>query len=210
MSLNVKKLPVSSYAANSYLVFDPVSRESALIDASPDLDSALEEIRRENLTVKYIFLTHGHFDHILTLQELREATSAPVIIHNGDADFLTDARKNLFLPFFGENVTFAPADVILSGGEEFYLGDSIIKVLSTPGHTEGSVVYISDDLMFTGDTLFVGSIGRSDLYGGNAVVLADTLDKLVSSDKDYIIYPGHGPKGNLFKERDTNPFIKFK
>lgn len=209
MGLNVNKLPTVPCGANSYLLLDEDSREAAIVDASADVAALSRMVEQTGANVKYILLTHGHFDHMLTLGELRRELSAKVMIHKADAEHLTDSQKSLFSQFLGQHTVFLPADIMLDGGDVIKLASHEISVLHTPGHTRGSVCYTIDDIMFTGDTLFAGSIGRSDLYGGDQAVLNESLCHLASLPHDYTLYAGRGPSSKLFVERDSNPFLRF-
>ncbi|MBQ4066407.1 MAG: MBL fold metallo-hydrolase [Clostridia bacterium] len=198
------------YGSNCWVIIDEESGEYVLIDPSPTGAAFLEfiekrELRREDL--KYILLTHGHFDHITGADEIRDVTGAPLAIHEADADFLTDSDKNAYKYFFREELVMRPAEIILHDGDVLNLGKNEIRVVSTPGHSEGSVCFFTDEIIYTGDTLFDRSIGRTDLVGGNQAKLEDSLRYLISLEKDYLIYPGHGSVSTLSKQLKFNPYL---
>ena len=147
-----------------------------------------------------ILLTHGHFDHILALDAWRQATGAPVYVHEKDARCLTDPRYSCFAQFLGEDRRFAPAEFCVQDGEELSLGIPV-RVIHTPGHTEGSVTYLIGGALFTGDTLFAdGGIGRTDLPSGNYSAILLSLSRLFERDGRTEVYPGHGPATTLAAE----------
>ena len=154
-------------------------------------------------------LTHGHFDHIGAVKYLREELNAPVAIHAEDADCLNDDSKNLSF-YMGMDIGGqGTADIMLKNGDKLYVGDITLKVIHTPGHSRGSVCFLSSRAVFTGDTLFHGSIGRSDFPGGDFKELINSINnKLMVLDDNCIIYPGHGPVSTIGREKVINPYIK--
>ncbi len=209
--IKIIKIPSVGYESNCWLLLEESSGAFAVIDPSPNIKQILQSIRQRNLDEKnlqYILLTHGHFDHILSVDALKEATGAPVLIHEGDESFLTNAEHNAYKPLFLRDLTMQPADRLLQDGESLPLGSSTICVMSTPGHTQGSVCYIIENIMFTGDTLFDQDIGRTDLYGGSMEQLQKSLQTIAALQEDYTIYPGHGSITTLQKQRTYNPYLK--
>ncbi|NLK38815.1 MAG: MBL fold metallo-hydrolase [Clostridiales bacterium] len=202
----IKNCP-SGFASNSYVLFDELSGQAAVIDPSISWQTALKGFGSDLPQVKYILLTHGHFDHMLCLAEWRERFGAAVCIHKEDAPCLTDPKKSYFLKFAGKNTTFDPPDVNISEGEVFYLGDNKITVMHTPGHTRGSVCYIAGDYFFSGDTLLCGDIGRCDLYGGDFQEMQNSLAKISNLTRNYTIYPGHGENTTLKAELKYNRYF---
>lgn len=189
--MEIVNLYPGSFGANCYCLFD--GGEAVVIDPSANADVILAEIQKRDAILRYILLTHGHFDHILSLDELRNASNTPACIHEKDAEMLTDSYKNAFRYFFGNERTWQVADRTLCDGEELTFGATTVKVIHTPGHSKGSVCYlVGNEFLFTGDTLFDGNVGRSDLYGGNGATLMQSLQKLRTLPQALPIYPGHG------------------
>ena len=185
-----------SFASNCYILI--ANGEAAVVDPSASAHTILEEIERRGAKLQCVLLTHGHFDHILTLDELRDASGAPVYVHEADAEMLPDSEKNAFLYFFGTSRAWRPADKTLADGERLVLGGEEICVIHTPGHSKGSVCYLCNgEFLVTGDTLFDGNIGRSDLYGGDTSELLASLYKLRTLPRNLTIYPGHGTSARL-------------
>ena len=203
-AMEIIKIPSDGYAANSYLLVS--GDEAAIVDPSAGPDS-VRSLLGDGIAVRYILLTHCHFDHILTLEESKSAFSAPLFVHSGDADALSDPMKSLFLPFFGKRKTFAPADRILNDGDRLELGAGSLKVISTPGHTPGSVCYLADTFIVTGDTLFSRSIGRTDFPGGDVREIYRSLKKLGELDGSLTIYPGHDAPDTLENVIKYNPYM---
>ncbi len=193
--MEILKRTPGSFGSNCYLL---LSRgEAAIIDPSVDAKTLLQEIEARGARLSMILLTHGHFDHIFALDDLRDRTGVPAFLHASDATLPTDAQKNAFGIFFGVTRVWRKAEKELSDGDVLSLGDETIEVLHTPGHTAGSVCYRVGNVLFSGDTLFSDNVGRHDLFGGDAAALRASLQRLSSLPKDLTICPGHGPDARL-------------
>ena len=206
--MNVTITPVGMLGTNCYLLSSE-SKSCVLIDpgAQPEkIASILEEGR---YALRSVLLTHGHWDHIGALKALIEQyPQAKCYIGANDKEMLTDPDKSLAsmrIPDV-DNYLFTEA-LELREGDELELDELVIKVMETPGHTLGSVCYICGDAIFSGDTLFLESVGRCDLYGGNFDTMRKSLKKLTALDGDYTVYPGHGESTSLEHERKNNPYI---
>lgn len=194
---------------NGYVVGDPVSRTGMFIDA-PDEGAAgmLELAHRHSLTITHIINTHGHWDHIPGNYALKINTGASVLIHENDAHYLLDPTTLLFqLPFSIEPMT---PDGYLNDNQILKLGNLQFIVLHTPGHTAGSICLYepNEKVLFSGDTLFSGSVGRTDLPGGNWEILLESIkQRLLVLPDSTIVYPGHGSSSTIGTERRENPFL---
>lgn len=195
-------LQLGDMPTNSYIVYDENSGSAVIVDPAANCPRILRTLEKYGLMLKYILLTHGHADHILAVNELRDATGALLAIHKNDAELLSNYEHNYSLAIFGEvcNIEKTP-DIILSGGETLCCDGLRFSVMHTPGHTAGSCVYIIEDIMLSGDTLFAGGYGRTDLYGGSTPDLKKSIEKLFSLDRDYKLLPGHGYETTLFAEK---------
>lgn len=203
--MRVITLDSAGYASNAYLIVDDESKQFAVVDPSID-PSAADSYWNDGYVLKYVLLTHGHFDHILFVDEWR-ARGAKVCIHEGDAEFLGDPSKSLYLQFFARDTRHRDADILLREGSKLTLGSNTIDVISTPGHTKGSICYVFDDVMISGDTLFQGSIGRTDLYGSSTADMQASIEKLSAIQTDYTVYPGHGCKTTLAFEKKYGGYL---
>jgi glyoxylase-like metal-dependent hydrolase (beta-lactamase superfamily II) len=196
------------YAANCYILGCEETKEAAVIDPGGDGAVIAALLNKGGLTAKYIINTHGHIDHIAGNAEVKEKTGAQILIHAEDKDMLTEARRNLS-GFMGASIVSPPADRTLEEGEVILVGNTVkLEVIHTPGHTRGGICLKTEDLVFTGDTLFAGSIGRSDFPGGNHHTLISSIkEKLLTLDDDTVVFPGHGPRSTIGEERAANPFL---
>lgn len=209
--MKIKSVSTVGYESNCWLITDEKSGEFAIVDPSASIANIKEAIDLYGLDrekFKFALLTHGHFDHIYSVDAVRDEFSCDLCIHRDDADFLVDSLKNANKLFFGEDITYRPADKLLSDGDELYLGDTVIKVIHTPGHTPGCVCYLADNKLITGDTLFDMSIGRTDLFGGDTKTIYKSLKKIMSMDGSLRIYPGHGETSDINKQLKFNPYLK--
>lgn len=197
------------FAVNSYIVISEKGN-AALIDAPEGGERILAEIKKSGAVLKKILLTHGHCDHIESLAELAEKTGAEVYIHKFDAPKLTDSRMNLsdfFAMYLDAPAKHFDGAIPVSDGEIISLDELEFRVMHTPGHTSGGVCYILGDVMFSGDTLFRDSIGRTDMSDGDYSVLAKTLSALSEIPGDYRVLPGHNEETTLSREKAQNPFL---
>ena len=206
--MKIYQIRVGLLSTNCFLLVS--GNEAAIVDPGANGGRIIEfadKICGEDGKVKYILLTHGHFDHIGAVAELKSHYNADVCIHKDDAERLVNTDKyerylERVKPLEGG------ADKLLADGDKLPLGDEVIEVIHLPGHTPGGVAYKKGDILITGDTLFHGSIGRTDLIGGNQSVLMGSLAKLYRLEGDYTVYPGHEENSTLEEERAYNFYMR--
>lgn len=186
--MKITRYVSSGMLENCYVVEDENNKVCAVIDPGDVIDELIDHIN--GLNVGYIMLTHGHFDHIGGVEKIKAITSAPVVIHNGDVEMLKDPMLNLSA-HVGMDISLKP-DIVLNGGELIAVGEIAINVVHTPGHTPGSVCYVCDGVMFSGDTIFAQSIGRTDFVGGDSKKIKDSIEMMIKLYPDVTLYPGHG------------------
>jgi hydroxyacylglutathione hydrolase len=199
-------LPQTTLETNCYVLASANSPEAFVIDCGEDADEVLALVAREGLTVARLIATHGHADHIGGFARLREVTGAPFAIHSGD-ETLARTRQAAAVVFLGWVPDPVEVDETLTEGQVLALGEARFTVLHTPGHTPGCVCVMGEGLLLAGDTLFAGSIGRTDLPGGDGRQMAESLRRLSGLDPSLEVLPGHGPTTTLDVELDTNPFL---
>lgn len=195
-----------------YLIGDETSKTCALVDPAFETGRILDEANRLGYKINYIINTHGHSDHTAGNMAIKSATGAKVLIHERDAKRLGKVMHNTFSRLLGGKGSPDP-DVLLQGSDRIQIGMIDLEVLHTPGHTPGSMCLYTDGHIFTGDTLFVGAVGRTDLPGGSAKqLLASIQKKIYTLLGDTIIWPGHDygpyPSSTVEREKNTNPFTK--
>jgi glyoxylase-like metal-dependent hydrolase (beta-lactamase superfamily II) len=200
----IKKVAVGGLETNCYIFADLDNKEAALIDPGGDGEGVVEsEIKRYDLKLKCIINTHGHGDHISSNKKFK----APIYIHKLDAEFLENSELNLSAAF-GFAIKSPPASRLLEDGDIIEIGEFSLKVIHTPGHTPGSISLLTDGIVFTGDTLFMGGAGRTDFaYGSDEQLISSIRNKLLVLDEKTVIYPGHGPSSTIGKEKRENYFI---
>lgn len=210
--INIQQISVGEFlAVNCYVVTDEKTGKTAVIDPGGydnQLDSVLSSVGFEN--IEYILLTHGHFDHIGGVEKLLSKTNsnAKIAVYKSETALLNDPRRNLSIPFTGiQSAEQIKPDIMLSDGDEITLGESKFTVMHTPGHTSGSVCYICGGDIFSGDTLFRRSAGRTDFPTGSLKELMASLRKIAALDGDYMIHPGHDQETTLEEERNGNPYL---
>lgn len=198
--MNIKILPVGGLGTNCYILLDEETHQAAVIDPGDEAGHILTQLQQDGAEVRYILLTHGHYDHTTAVPELHEALpDADIYIHQGDAN----GAGNRLFPLAGQVDDLKLYDE----GDELPLGALTIRVLHTPGHSRGSVVLQVADVLFTGDTLFAGSCGRTDLPGGDFGQICTSLARLGKLEGDYHVLPGHGELSELSRERSYNSYM---
>ncbi|KXL53934.1 putative metallo-hydrolase [Anaerotignum neopropionicum] len=202
--MKIKTLPMGSIGTNCYVVSDDAGN-AVIIDCDGDPRPLYFYISENNLTPTHILLTHGHYDHIGAVAAVKEQYGCKVIAGKDEIRVLTDPAVNCSV-FCGGEITVFP-DELVSDGDSITVGDMKFEVLFTPGHTEGSLCYIIEDIIFSGDTLFQGSCGRTDLATGDWSTILRSLKLLRDLPGDYTVYPGHGPSTTLGIERSSNPYM---
>ena len=190
----------NSFAANTYLLVS--GRKAFVVDPSVSVKAIESILGSESSELCGILLTHGHFDHTVSVDTVRDKFNIQLMIHQSDACMLTNGKINGFFDFYGKECVHRPAEKLLADGESITLGNESIKVISTPGHSEGSVCFLCNEdqdnsFLITGDTLFSNSIGRCDLYGGNNKKMCSSLQLLSELGGKMEIYPGHGASCSL-------------
>ena len=207
--MKIKSLVVGPIGVNCYIVYDERSLDAIVVDPGGNAAEILKVINDDKLKVKYVVNTHGHSDHIGANTEVCEKTGARLLIHEGDKKMLTDSRANLSL-YMGMNILSKPADEFVKNGDVIEFGDCKLKVLHTPGHSEGGICLVTDGIVFSGDTLFAESIGRCDFPGGSEITLINSVkEKIMPLPDDTKVLPGHGPATTVGWERKSNPFLQF-
>jgi hydroxyacylglutathione hydrolase len=207
----VRQFEVGNFSIFSYLVADEQAKEGLFIDPSDEHDRLLKEAASQGLTIKYIVNTHHHIDHAMGNKEMVRRTGAKIVIHELDAPELLATPRNL-LDMFGAEPS-PPADILVSDGQRIQVGNVALQVIHTPGHTPGGMCLHVDGMVFTGDTLFVGSIGRTDFPGGSYEELERSVrSKLYALPGNTVVFPGHNygmqPSSTIDHERQTNAFIR--
>jgi hydroxyacylglutathione hydrolase len=201
------RLVVGPLQVNCFMLADDKTKETVVIDPGDDAQEILKIIREKGLKVKYIINTHAHFDHVGANRAIKEATGAELLIHKDDAPVLATVSSQS--RSFGMNPVSSPApDRLLKHGDIITAGEISLKVLHTPGHTAGGISLLEEGIVFTGDSLFAGSIGRTDLPGGDLMTLLRAIrTNLMTLPDDTKIFSGHGPASTIGDERTENPFL---
>ena len=189
---------------NNYLIIDEESKEAALIDCSAEDENIDLELKKHGATLKYVLLTHGHFDHIAGISNQKDYK---VFMHKNDIGWVN--KVNTYLPMFGLSMMEIPnIDNYINDGDIITLGNLEIKVIHTPGHTQGGVCFLVDGNLFAGDTIFRESVGRCDLEGGNFNQIVESIEsKIFTLPDDTKIYPGHGRMTSVEWEKEHNSFM---
>lgn len=205
--MKIKVMPLGELRANCYIV-ETAKKNAAAFDIGGEPEKLLQYLKESNLTLKKIFLTHGHYDHIGGVYEVQKQTGAEVYVHSGDGMKIQSSSGSLAVNFGRIDFKKIENFTEISDGDVIALDELEFKVLHTPGHTSGSVCYICNDYIFTGDTLFRCSIGRTDLPDGDFGKMSLSLEKLKALKEDYIVYPGHEAESTLDFEKNNNPYLK--
>ena len=206
----VKQMEVGSFAIFAYIVACKKTKEALVIDPAADCERILKEAQNRDYNIRYIVNTHCHVDHIMGNKRMKELTGAEIIIHEIEAPALIHQPAQTFQMFGGE--PSPPADIVVRDGDVISIGETSLSVIHTPGHSPGSISLYHNGMLFTGDTLFVGSVGRTDLDGGSMETLVSSIrKKLFVLPDDTVVAPGHNygdsTRSTIGREKIYNPFV---
>lgn len=206
--MKIIKMEVGHLGANCYIAYCEKTLKGAVIDPGGNGKDIAHQLKERKIELMYIFNTHGHADHIAGNDDVKEATGAPVLIHSADANMLITPQGNLS-SYIGNQLTCKAADRLLNDGDKLTVGEIEFEVIHTPGHTLGGICLKANEFLFSGDTLFQQSIGRSDFPGGSHNQLISSIkNKLLVLADDTVVLPGHGGATTIGDERHSNPFIQ--
>lgn len=208
--MEIRQLTVGNMAVCCYIVSCPQTKQAAIVDPGGDEERILAEVKRAGLDVRYIIATHGHPDHVCGNRRIKEATGAEIIMHRADADFFWKPEIRHYFSMLGLEESPAP-DRLVEDGDVIELGDERLQVIHTPGHTPGGICLLCGKDLLTGDTLFVGGIGRTDFPGGSHQELMHSIkSRLGALPDDTVVWPGHGYGGKqstIAEELKSNPYL---
>ncbi len=206
----IRLFTVGKLFTNCYIVACQETRDAIIIDPGFDNDPEGEKIFKfiedNALKLKYIVNTHGHSDHVCGNGIVKKRFQVPILVHENDA-FMLGAFSKVIAKFFGFNSSSPSADILIKDGDHVKFGKKALKVMHTPGHSPGSISLAGENEVFTGDTLFAGSIGRTDLPKSSELDMKKSLKKLASLPDEFKVYPGHGPITTIREEKRSNPFL---
>lgn len=204
--MKIEKMVEPYFGENMYILVDEKTKKCAVVDPGGVKDKILNYIKSNSLQLEYILLTHAHGDHIGAVNYIKYQTGAKVVAHSEEKELLLDNRKNLsYSMHCGPQEV--DADIYVNDKDKLDLGELRLSFIHTPGHTKGCMCIRVNNEMFTGDTLFAGSIGRTDLYSGNYKQIEKSLKKLSKYEDNINIHPGHGPSSTLGIEKVSNPYM---
>jgi hydroxyacylglutathione hydrolase len=201
----IQEFIVGPLENNCYIITDEKSKETFVVDPGDEPDRIIDFIRDKGLQLKYIICTHAHYDHVGAVPELKQETGAQIVIHQNELDLYTHIEKQGMM--WGVELDPLPApDIIVEEGSILAIGDLKFEVLHTPGHTPGGICLYGEGLIITGDTLFAGSVGRTDLHGGDLRQLKNSFKRIMLLPETVKVLPGHGPESTIGREKRENFF----
>lgn len=205
----IKNIVVGPLEANCIIIADEITNEALVIDPGDEPEKILDVINAHNFRVKLIICTHAHFDHIGALPEIKKETKAQIIIHRDEFLIYQHSREMAF--FWGYDLDPLPEpDILVQEGHNLIIGNLQFKVLHTPGHSPGGICIYGEEVLITGDTLFAGSVGRTDLFGGDTEKLKLSFKRLMDLPEEVKVFPGHGPTTTIKHEKINNLLSKEK
>lgn len=203
----IKTLTIGAFQVNNYLIIDENSKDAVLIDAGGDFEATKKLADENNVTIKYLLNTHGHMDHIAGVHDLQSKLNVKMFLNQED-EFLIAMMKDHLASCGMPQYEKPKVDEYVKDGEELKFGNLIFKAIHTPGHTPGGICYLIENTLFSGDTLFKDSVGRTDLPGGSYNQLEKSVkEKLFTLNDNITAYPGHGPSTTIGYEKKFNPFF---
>ena len=207
--MELKSFPNGIFGATTYLLWDKNSHDGIIVDCTSSINEIEKIIKKEKINLKYILITHGHFDHVYCLDKMKEKfKDAQVLMHKDDKALLGQLGAQCSMAGVEEIQTPCIDGLLDEKSKNLKLGNNEINIIHTPGHTQGGVCYLINNILFSGDTLFKGSIGRCDLYGGDYNKIEKSIkEKLFTLDEKITVYPGHGDKTTIEHEKKYNPYF---
>ncbi len=203
----IKSLVVGPLEVNCYIIGDEETKKAMIVDPGDEPDRIIDLIKEDSLTPVYIFCTHAHFDHVGAVPELKEDTGAKILLHKDEKEIYEAARD--MAAFWGYDIPPLPEpDLFVKEGDTIEVGKLNFKVLHTPGHSPGGICLYGNGIVITGDTLFAGSVGRTDFHGGDLNKLKESFKRLLTLPENTEVLPGHGPKSTIGIEKRENFFIE--
>jgi len=201
----IKKIIVGPLENNCFIIADENSKECLVIDPGDEPDRILDFINENNFQLKYIICTHAHFDHVAAVSDIKEETKAKIVLHRDDLEIYKSTKDQAAV--WGFELESQPdPDTFVSEGDKLEIGDLSFEIFHTPGHSPGGICLYGEGILITGDTLFAGSVGRTDLYGGDINKLKKSFNRLLSLPDNVRVLPGHGPESTIGRERKDNFF----
>lgn len=202
----IKKIIVGPLENNCYIIGNDNTRDAFIVDPGDEPDRIFELILENKLKINFIVCTHAHFDHVGAVPEIKEQTNAKIVLHNEDLELYENIDKQAIL--WGYEVDpLPPPDIIVSEGDKLNVGNLVFEILHTPGHSPGAISIYGEGILITGDTLFAGSVGRTDLYGGDIRKLKNSFKRLMTLPDETKVLPGHGPETTIGEEKINNFFL---
>ncbi len=202
----IKCIVVGPLDNNCFIIADENTKDALLIDPGDEPDRILDLVNKNNLKLKYIVCTHAHFDHVGAIPELKNDTGAKIVIHYDELDIYKHTKDQAALVWGYELDPLPDPDMFISEGDILEIGNIKFEIIHTPGHSPGGICLFGEGIVITGDTLFAGSVGRTDLLGGDLEKLKKSFKKLLTLPDNTIVFPGHGPQSTIGKERVSNFF----
>lgn len=204
--MKIEHLVVGPLQVNCYIAYDEESREAMIVDPGDNAEGILKLLDRQRVKPRYIVCTHGHFDHIGSVAAVKARTGAAVVLHGADLLIYEGARDLAALMGFSLEQQPAP-DILVAEGDRLLLGNTAVTIMHTPGHSPGGVCLIHGEMLLSGDTIFAGSIGRTDFPGGSLQAMKQSFRRITDLPAATRIFPGHGPDSTIAQEREMNFFI---
>jgi hydroxyacylglutathione hydrolase len=202
----IETIVVGPLESNCFIIANENTKEALLIDPGDEPDRILELIAENNYKIKYIVCTHAHFDHVSALPEIKKETNAKIVIHRDELDIYKHTRD--LAASWGYELDHLPdPDIFVSEGDTLKIGDLKFEILHTPGHSPGGICLYGKGILVAGDTLFAGSVGRTDLYGGDIEKLKISFKRLIALPDEVKVLPGHGPETTIRNEKINNYFL---
>ena len=205
--MKIESVIVGPLQNNCYVVYDEKSLDAMVVDPGDEPERIIDVIEDRKLKVNYIICTHAHFDHIGAVPDIKEKTGAKLVIHKNDLELYSSAKDQASL--WGYDLEPLPSpDMFVVEGDEMVIGSLKFKVLHTPGHSPGGICLYGEGIILTGDTVFAGSVGRTDFYGGSIEELKKSFKRIISLPLSVKIFPGHGDLSTVKEEKETNFFVQ--